>query len=96
MSTGRQDGSAIQDQMIKFELLEGLQFAIDHSYRRLRETARQEWESRFASNDPSDACVSIRVTAVGSNARVARGSGFLTVRAGLIQKPKGLLPRFAH
>ncbi len=64
MSTGRRDDRAIQDQMIKYELIEGLQRAIDNSYWRLRETARHEWESRFASKDPSDACVSIRIDSI--------------------------------
>jgi len=54
MSTGRQDDRAIQDQMIKYELIEGLQRAIENSYRRLRETARHEWESRFTGKDPSE------------------------------------------
>jgi hypothetical protein len=62
MIMGRQgDSTAIQDHMIKYELVEGLQHAIDYSYRRLFESAKQEWERRFAGNDPSDASVSIRI-----------------------------------
>jgi hypothetical protein len=64
MSTRGQDNGAIQDHMIKYELIEGLQRAIDNSYRRLREKARHEWESRFAGNDPSDACVSVRIDSI--------------------------------
>lgn len=61
MNTGRQgDGRAIQDQMLKYELVEGLQRSIDNRYRRLFESAKQECERRFAGKDPSDACVSIR------------------------------------
>ena len=74
MSTGRQDDRAIQDQMIKYELIEGLQRAIDNSYRRLRETARREWESRFAGKDPSDACVST----AGIQSPVLPCAGFLS------------------
>jgi endo-1,4-beta-mannosidase len=96
MTTGQEDGRTIQNQMIKYEVIEGLQSAIDYRYSCLRETARHEWESRFGGNDPSDACVSVRVTAAASNARVVSGSDFLSVHAGLIQKPKRFLPRFAH
>ena len=71
MGTWRQEGRAIQDQMIKYELIEGFQRAIDNSYRRLRETARHEWESRFAGKDPSDASVSIRVGPSGIQSPVS-------------------------
>ena len=65
MIMGRQgDGTAIQDQMIKYELVEGLQCSIDNSYRRLFESAKQEWERRFAGKDPSDACVSVRIDSI--------------------------------
>src|SRR6266567_3601687 len=77
MSTGRRDDRAIQDQMIKYELIEGLQRSIDNSYRRLRETARHEWESRFAGKDPSDACVSIRVGPSGIQSPVLPCAGYL-------------------
>jgi hypothetical protein len=78
MSTGRQGNGAIQDQMTKYELIEGLQRAIDNSYRRLREKARHEWESRFASNDPSDACVTVRISSARIQTPVLPCAGFLS------------------
>ena len=69
MKAGRQgNGITLQDQMLKYELIEGLQRAIDDCYRRVRRTARQEWESRFAGNDPSDACISIRIDSIPAEA----------------------------
>ena len=60
----------IQDEMIKIEIIEGLQRALDNNFRRLRDTARREWESRFDGSDPSDACVSVRISAT-SHARLS-------------------------
>jgi hypothetical protein len=54
----------IQDEMVKIEMIEGLQRALDNNFQRLRETARREWETRFAGNDPSDACVTVRINAM--------------------------------
>ncbi len=83
MNTERQgSGTAIQDQMIKYELVEGLQRAIDYSYRRLFESAKQEWERRFAGKDPSDACVSVRIDSI-----TAETSAKAPPRAGYPPKP---------
>jgi hypothetical protein len=43
-------------------LIDGLRQALDMNYSRLLETAKQQWERNFAGKDPSDACVSVRVT----------------------------------
>jgi len=43
-------------------LIDALRQALDSNYSRLRETARQQWERNFSGKDPSDACVSVRVT----------------------------------
>ena len=43
--------------------IENLRQALDLGYARLRERARNDWERNFAGFDPSDACVSVRVTA---------------------------------
>src|SRR5450432_751343 len=40
----------------------GLQRALDKSYTRIRERAQAAWERLNAGKDPSDACVSVRVT----------------------------------
>lgn len=43
-------------------LIDALRYALDSNYSRLLETAKQQWERNFAGKDPSDACVSVRVT----------------------------------
>jgi len=43
--------------------IENLRQALDLAYAQLRERARNDWERHFAGNDPSDACVSVRITA---------------------------------
>ena len=40
----------------------GLEQALDKSYSRLRERARAAWERHHAGKDPSDACISVRIT----------------------------------
>ena len=67
-----------QDEMVKIEMIEGLQRALDNNFQRLRENARREWEMRFAGNDPSDACAHVRITSGKPS-------------AGVIKKPAGSL-----
>ena len=43
-------------------LIAGFRQTLDVTYARLLETAKQEWERHCSGNDPSDACVSVRVT----------------------------------
>ncbi len=43
-------------------LINELRRTLDASYERLLEAARMKWESKFAGNDPSDACVTVRIT----------------------------------
>ena len=50
------------DEMLKIEIAEGFQRALDNNFQRLRENARREWESRSAGNDPSNACVTVRIS----------------------------------
>jgi len=60
-------------------LITGLRHALDVNYARVLDTARGQWERCFEGSDPSDACVSVRIT-----------SGKPT--AGVIKKPaKSLL-----
>jgi hypothetical protein len=56
MNTGLQTHDADNRRLIRFRQ------ALDMIYARLLETAKQEWERNFAGKDPSDACVSVRVT----------------------------------
>lgn len=55
-------------------LITGLRHALDVNYARVLDAARGQWERCFEGNDPSDACVSVRIT-----------SGKPT--AGVIKKP---------
>jgi hypothetical protein len=79
MGTTGRDSAAIEAAMLKCETVEGLKRAIDNSSRRLLESAREEWERRFAAGDPSDACVSVRIksTAAGMRATSLPCAGFL-------------------
>ena len=63
------------------ELIEGLQQTLHANHARLLEAAKQEWESRFAGPDPSDACVTVRITADAPAPRQLPC-------AGVIRKPK--------
>jgi hypothetical protein len=47
------------------ELVEGLQKALEKNYGRILRAAGKEWERRFAGKDPSDACVSVRISSWG-------------------------------
>lgn len=55
-------------------LITGLRHALDVNYGRVLASARVQWERNFEGKDPSDACVSVRIT-----------SGKPT--AGIIKKP---------
>jgi hypothetical protein len=61
MGDNGEDFSAIEIAMLEYETLERLKRAIEISYRRLFESAAREWEQRFAGQDPSDACVTVRI-----------------------------------
>jgi hypothetical protein len=43
-------------------LIDALRQALDSNYSRLREAAKEQWERNFTGKDPSDACVSVRIT----------------------------------
>jgi len=43
-------------------LISGLRHALDVNYERLLEAASQRWARHFEGNDPSDACVRVRIT----------------------------------
>jgi hypothetical protein len=93
MSSKQQDcTTAIQSEAIKCEMIEGLQHAIDRNYRRLFEAANHQWEQNFAGKDPSDACVSVRISAVDVEARPVPASGFLPTRKSSGQKTNRKLP----
>ncbi len=43
-------------------LIEGLRQALDMNYARVLATAQTRWEQNFAGKDPSDACVTVRIS----------------------------------
>jgi len=55
------------------ELAAGLRKVLDSKYGRIFQAARREWERSFADRDPSNACVSVRIS--GGNARRSLLSG---------------------
>lgn len=83
-----------QREVEKAEVIAGLRHALDATYRRFVNAARADWE-RLIGSDPSDACVTVRVSA--NQPAAIRGSGFLKSRRP-VSKPngKGSMPRFAH
>ena len=53
-------------------LISGLRNALDVNYTRVLESARNQWERHFADGDPSDACVSVRISSGKPTAAVIR------------------------
>jgi hypothetical protein len=53
-------------------LILGLRHALDVSYERALSAAKTQWEQNFEGNDPSDACVSVRITSGKPTAGVIR------------------------
>jgi hypothetical protein len=58
-------------------LIAGLRHALDMNYARALDAARREWERSFAGKDPSDACVSVRITSGESKKSALPCGGFL-------------------
>jgi hypothetical protein len=55
------------------ELAAGLRKALDGTYGRIFRAAGREWDRSFAGSDPSDQCVSVRIS--GSDRRRSLLSG---------------------
>jgi hypothetical protein len=53
-------------------LITGLRHALDVNYGRVLDAARTQWERCFEGNDPSDACVSVRITSGKPSAAVIK------------------------
>ena len=70
MITRLPDYAAIENEVVKDQLTDGLRNALDRGFRRLLTAAQAEWESKYSGNDPSDACVSVRIH---SDARALTG-----------------------
>lgn len=63
MKTRLKDYSVTDKAISSQRLLEGLQRSLDASYQELFAAAKSEWERSYTGNDPSDACVSVRIGA---------------------------------
>jgi hypothetical protein len=70
-------------------LINGLRTALDMNYSRLLGTAAKEWERNFAGKDPSDACVSVRVSAGDSQRVSLRCAGILRKRGKVLLNSSG-------
>ena len=70
-------------------LINGLRQALDMNYARLLETAKQQWERNFAGKDPSDACVSVRVTPGDSERLSLPCAGILRKRGRSLRNESG-------
>ena len=67
-----------REQMIdSHRLISGLKHALDVNYAHVINEARSRWERNYAGKDPSDACVSVRITPVDSRKRVLACGGIL-------------------
>jgi hypothetical protein len=76
MKTSQQT-RAISDNIIDSRrLINGLRQALDMNYARVLVAASTQWERNFAGKDPSDACVTVRIS-----------SG--KPLAGILKKPAG-------
>jgi hypothetical protein len=72
---------SIQDEAAKIDIVVGPQRALDNTFWRLRENARAQWEKHFAAADPSDACVTVRIsTAIDTKSSATPCVGFLHSR----------------
>jgi len=63
-------------------IISGLRKAFDLDYPRLLQVWKKEWERKYSGKDPSDACVSVRITA-GDSEKNALPCG------GILKKPSG-------
>jgi hypothetical protein len=60
------------------ELITGFRHALDQSYSRIFTAAANEWHRLFTGKDPSDACVSVRISGFRhQSARLRSSTGAL-------------------
>ena len=62
MNTSHQAPTLSDNIIDSRRLITGLRHALDMNYARVLATARTHWERNFEGRDPSDACVSVRIT----------------------------------
>jgi hypothetical protein len=63
-------------------LITGLRHALDVNYGRVLASARMQWERNFEGKDPSDACVSVRITSGKPTAGILKKSAGSVLPAG--------------
>jgi hypothetical protein len=76
--------SALSESIINSQrLVTGLRHALDVNYARVLAAAEERWNRNFAGKDPSDACVSVRISSGKPLAGILRkSSGTLLYPAG--------------
>ena len=79
MKTLLPDYLRLEDEIIKHQLTKGLRQTLDRNFQRIFEAAKTEWERNYAGNDPSDACVSVRISPMDATPGV-RSAGILRRR----------------
>ena len=57
-----QNCNALNCDVADDQLTDGFRTAVQNSYSRVFKIAQDEWERRFGGKDPSDACVSVRIS----------------------------------
>jgi len=71
MTTHLPDYVAIENEIIKHQITASLPDAVDRKFREIFGAAKTYWERNCAGNDPSDACVSVRVQTVDLSEHLA-------------------------
>ena len=62
MNATRQTSTLNETIIDSRRLIAGLRQALDLNYARVLATAQSQWDRHFAGNDPSNACVSVRIS----------------------------------
>ena len=83
MNTGFQNDD-LGKRIPNHDAIDALRQALDLGYARFREAAKNEWERNFAGKDPSDACVSVRISTGDSTRRALPCAGVLRRRRSLL------------
>lgn len=60
-----QNCNALNCKVTDDQLVDGFRSAVEKSCGRVFKIAQDEWERRFGGKEPSDACVSVRISSRG-------------------------------
>jgi hypothetical protein len=74
MNTSQQTRTISDNIVDSRRLINGLRQALDMNYTRVVAAATTQWERNFAGKDPSDACVTVRISSGKPMAGVLRKS----------------------